>query len=316
MPPSRPLTDDERTFLHVTKAVAKKLRLESVTLGWEPTEGLVAFDAAGGNRPQTMVIPGGVTTLPTLDVVTERSEVVFLSMRWSAARVTRWVRIGELGIDSASVCVGPEALLRVDAERYRALEDALRGAERAEAWAWADVGGGPGPVDRPHGRRRPRSLRGAGRRRERGGLGARHRASRSRLGGRPAHGPDVRAAAGPWLRQARPALRRGRAAGPHVHLRRGRPRGRPERQESGPRPPELGWRGGGLVRIKKVEAADFHIPRPICLFRVLPRYPGNAVPKADRDAMLQVAARLAMSCRGALFHGAEGEELTVVDFGA
>lgn len=106
---------------------------------WTPEEGLFVFDQFGGATPLEIPMPDDFVkrgTFPYVILSCYDGDTAFLAQRWFDRPIGSWKKIGDVGVDSASVCLTPRSV----AERISG--DGLTEAEKLVQDApdlWAQV---------------------------------------------------------------------------------------------------------------------------------------------------------------------------------
>jgi hypothetical protein len=80
---------------------------------WTPEEGLFLFDQFRGAAPSEIPLPEALVargTFPYVILSCHDGDTAFLAQRWFDRPVASWTVHGELGIDSASVCLTPRSI--------------------------------------------------------------------------------------------------------------------------------------------------------------------------------------------------------------
>jgi hypothetical protein len=112
---------------------------------WAPDEGLFIFDQFGGGSPLEVPLPDALVgrgTFPYVILSCHDGDTAFLAQRWFDRPIAAWHLHGEVGVDSASVCITPRSI----AERIsgRGLAEAEKLVHDApDLWAQVALEGRP-----------------------------------------------------------------------------------------------------------------------------------------------------------------------------
>jgi len=112
---------------------------------WTPDEGLVVVDQFGGAAPLEVPLPDALVargTFPYVILSCFDGNTAFLAQRWFDRPVVAWELLGEVGVDSASVCLAPRTSAhRVSGKGLAEAEQVVH--ESPDFWAQVAVDARP-----------------------------------------------------------------------------------------------------------------------------------------------------------------------------
>jgi hypothetical protein len=96
----RSVTEEERIFLFLSKANARRVVAETATIPWPASEGLALAAVFERGQPAPLGLPAGLAKLPDVTFYSVDDEAAFIAQRFNARPVATWTNAGAIEVES------------------------------------------------------------------------------------------------------------------------------------------------------------------------------------------------------------------------
>jgi len=112
---------------------------------WTPEDGLFVFDQFGGAAPIELPLPESLVArgmFPYVILSCHDTDTAFLAQRWFDRPIASWTLVGEVGVDSATICLTPRTIAEsITGNGLGAAEKLVQ--EAPDLWAQVALDGRP-----------------------------------------------------------------------------------------------------------------------------------------------------------------------------